>query len=408
MKFKYLIMISVSVLMVVLMINSGLCQMGEPMNDGMGRHSDDSFSAGDMMGTGQALRHDAGMQGMGFMHSGASLYGQYITLEVDNQTGKFTNYGIAGVGIFDSIAVDGFDYDSTQVRGAMTTIADTDGTTFIHVHDNPAAVINVFSSSEYTVNFDLREGTTVSEEENIVKIAVEDSDIVVYIISAAGSIVDISGDNGPISITSQADSSVVVRAVPVNMHGQGLDNVHGMFAREVAKNRAGAEVSLGKGGSMSVVNYAEEMHVELQSMTEDMIRLRVNSTDPAGRIMAFNLDNTSLMLREMDRIGIHYDGTPMACVNDPELVFNATTATCWISQQTREQAQVMMYIPEFSEHTIDIVVESDEADEVPTTTETPETTDTPETTETEVPGFAALSAVLSLVLTGYVFKKLKK
>ena len=396
MKLKYLIMISVSVLMVVLMINSGLCRMGGPMNDGMGRPSVNNYSAGDMMGTGQALRHDAGMQGMGFMHSGASLYGQYITLEVDNQTGKFTNYGIAGEEIFDSIAVDGFEYDSTQVRGAMTTIADTDGTTFIQTHDNPAAVINVFSSSKYTINFDLAEGTTVSEEENIVKIAVEDSDIVVYIISAAGSIVDISGDNGPISITSQADSSVVVRAVPVNMHGQGLDNVHGMFAREVAKNRVGAEVSLGKGGSISVVNYAEEMQVRLQSMTQDMIRLRVNCTDPAGKIMAFNLDNTALMIQERDRLRIHYDGTPMACVDDPELVFNATRATCWISQQTREQAQVMMYIPEFSEHTIEIVVESEEAAEVPTTP------------ETEVPGFEAVIAVLGLVLTGYVFRKLKK
>ncbi len=402
MKLKYFIMISVSVLMVVLMINSGLCQMGGPMNDGMGHPSDYSFSAGEMMGAGQAIRHNAGMQGMGFMHSGDCLYGQYITFEVDNLTGEITNYGIAGVEIFDSIVVDGFEYDSTQVRGAMTTIADTDGTTFIQTHDNPAAVINVFSSSEHTINFYLAEGTTVSEEDNIVKITVEDSNIVVYIISAAGSIVDIPGDNGPISITSPADSSVVVRAVPVNMQGQGLDNVHGMFVREMAGNRVGAEVSLGKGGSMSVVNYAEEMHVELQSMTQEMIQLQVNCTDPAGRIMAFNLDNTSLMLQEMDRIGIHYDGSPMACVNDPELVFNATTATCWISQQTREQAQVMMYIPEFSEHTIDIVVESDDADEVPTTPETTETTDT------KVPGFAALSAVLSLVLTGYVFKKLKK
>lgn len=397
MKLKYLIMISVSVLMVVLMINSGLCQKGGPMNDGKGSPSDDSFSAGNMMGKGQAIRHDAGIRGMGFMHSGASLYGQYITFDVDNQTGAITNYGIAGVEIFDSIVVDGFEYDSTQVRGAMTTIADTDGTTFIQTHDNPAAVINVFSSSEHTINFDLAEGTTVSEEDNIVKIAVEDSNIVVYIIYATGSIVDISQDKDRVSITSPADSSVVVRAVPVNM--QGLDNVHGMFVREVAKNRVGAEVSLGKGGSISVVNYAKEMHVQLQSMTQDKIRLQVNCTDPAGKMIALNLDNTSLMLQERDRLRIHYDGTPMACVDDPELVFNATRATCWISQQTREQAQVMMYISEFSEHTIDIVVESDEATEVPTTTETP---------DTKVPGFAALSAVLSLVLTGYVFKKLKK
>jgi len=400
MKLKYLVMISLSVLMVLLMINSGLCRMGGPMNDGMGRRFDENFSAGDMMGTGQTLRQDAGMHGMGFMHSGACLYGQYITFDVDNQTGSITNYGIAGVDIFDSIVVDGFDYDKTRVSGTMTTIADTDGTTFIRIHDNPAAVINVISSGDYTVNFDLAEGNSVSEEENIITIKasnIEASDIVVYIISASGDTIDISGDNGLISITSPADCSVVVRAVPVNMHG--LDNVHGMFVREMAGNRVGADVNLGKGGSISVVNYAREMHVELQSMTQDMIRLQVNCTDPAGRIMAFNLDNTSLVLQERDRLRIHYDGIPMACVDDPELVFNATMATCWISQQRREQAQVMMYIPEFSEHTIDIVVESDEAAEVPTTSKT---------TDTKVPGFAALSAVLSLVLNGFVFKKLKK
>ncbi|HIH86374.1 MAG TPA: hypothetical protein HA304_00530, partial [Methanosarcinales archaeon] len=155
MKLKYLIMISLSVIMVVLMINSGLCRMGGPMNDDTGRRFDGNFSAGDMMGTGQTLRQDAGMQGMGFMHSGACLYGQYITFDVDNQTGAITNYGINGVEIFDSIVVDGFDYDSTQVNSTMTTIANTDGTTFIQIHDNPGAVINVFSSSEYTINFDL-------------------------------------------------------------------------------------------------------------------------------------------------------------------------------------------------------------------------------------------------------------
>jgi len=402
MKLKYLIMISVSVLMVVLMINSGLCQMGGPMNDGMGRRFDENFSAGDMMGTGQMLRQDVGMHGMGFMHSGACLYGQYITFDVDNQTGDITNYGIAGVEIFDSIVVDGFNYNSTRVNGAMTTIADTDGTTFIQVHDNPAAVINVFSSGDHTVNFDLAEGTTVSQEDNIITIEAsnnEASDIVVYIVSESDYSIDISGDNGPIFITVSSGGSVMVRAVPVNMQGQGLDNVHRMFVREMAGNRVGAEVSLGKGGSMSVVNYAKEMHVELQSMTQDMIRLQVNCTDPAGRMMAFNLDNTSLMLQENDRLGIHYDGAPMACVEDPEQVFNATQATCWISQQTREQAQVMMYIPEFSEHIIDIVVESDEADE---------TDEVPTTTETGVPGFEAIIAVLGLVLTGYVSKKLKK
>src|SRR5450756_1971595 len=60
---------------------------------------------------------------------------------------------------------------------------------------------------------------------------------------------------------------------------------------------------------------------------------------------------------------IHYDGQPMDFVNDPNIVFNGTDRPlCWISPiQEGVRAQLMIYVPHFSEHTIDIVVEPESA-----------------------------------------------
>lgn len=371
----------------MVLIGTAICQMGGPMHDGTGRQDRYGKSAEDMMRVGSSMRHGAGMQGMGFMHSGAGMFGQYITFEVDNQTGAVTSYGIAGVAIFDYIAVQEFDYEDTAVMGALTRIIDSDGTTFIQVHDNPAAVVNIFSPEDYTVDFDLAEGTSVQQENNMLIISAQDLEV--YIIYSADVTVDVSVDGGIVSVTSQGGSSVVVRAVPVNM--QAVGQMHRMLAREVARNRVGAEVCLGRNGSISVANYSEQMRVQLHTMARDRIRMEVSSTDPAGRIMAFNLDNTNLRLQEGDRLRIHYDGVPMQCVEDPEEVFNATGAACWISQQSRERAQVMMYIPEFSTHTIEFVVEAEGFEE--------------EQPPTGVPGFGVVTGIVTVLLCGYFKRK---
>ena len=193
-----------------------------------------------------------------------------------------------------------------------------------------------------------------------------------------------------------------MRAIPVNMQFSG--EMHRAFTREIARNRTGAEVCLGMGGSISVVDYSQRMQVQTQSMTTERIQLRVNCTDPEGKMLAFNLDNTSLMLQDRDMLRIYYDGEPMQCVDDPDKVFNATQAQCYISQESRERAQIMMYIPEFSEHTIDIVVESEDAGEgiEDGAGNGEEAAPTP---STGIPGFGAVMAIFAVTLSWIKYQR---
>ncbi|MCL7412036.1 MAG: hypothetical protein M8353_00250 [ANME-2 cluster archaeon] len=364
-----------------------LSAMGGPQDGGMGSRDKDGWSASEMMMQGSEMRHGAGMQGMGFMHSGAGIYGEYITFEVDNETGAITGYGIAGVDIFDSIEVSGFDYNATEVNGAVTQVMDVDGTTTVNVHDNPAAVITIQGKDDYTVTFDLAQDVTASEEDNFV--VIKTADIEMYIVCSGTC--DVTVTEGTVSIDAPGNSAVVVRAIPVNMQSSG--DMHRTFTREMARNRTGAEVYLGEDGSISVVDYSQRMRVQMQSMTKERIKLHVTSNDSEGKMMAFNLDNTSLMLQDRDRLRIDYDGEPVQSVDDPEMVFNATQTRCYISRESGERAQIMMNIPEFSEHTIDIVVESEGAAATPST---------------GVPGFGAGMGILVLMLSWIHYQKRRR
>jgi hypothetical protein len=373
-----------------------LAQPGGHMKGGTGH-----WSASDTMQRGNEMRHGAGMQGMGFMHSGAELFGQYTTFTANNTTGEITQYGIAGTEIFDSIAIEGFKYGDTIASRSMTRIIDSDSTTFIQMHDNPSGVINIVSSDAYTISFDLAEDVTATEEDNTVKIGSSAGEVYIYYSAVAGSF-DISIADGMVVIEAPEDSTIVVRALPVNM--PAIANMHRMLGHEIGRNGVGAEVYLGLNNSMDVVNYSAHMRIQREFVNSTMIRLRVNSSDPTGKVLAFNLDNTSLMLQERDRLMIHYDGTPLACMNDPDQIFNSTGPACWISQQSQNQAQIMVHVPEFSERIIDIVVESEEGvDEEATKVE--EASEVPTTPKSDTPGFESVIATIGILSVMYLIRK---
>jgi hypothetical protein len=392
---RYVSGIFMTLFVILLIASTVMAQMGGDragMGQGMG-YGMGPWSASDMMQQGQQLRHEAGMQGMGFMHSNANLFGHYVTFEIDELTGAITQYGIAGNEIFDSVTVEDFGNGETQVMGSMTRILDSDGKTIIQVHDNPAAVINIVSSDAHIVNFNLAENITAVKEDDMVKI--ESADVVVYIVySAAAGSFEVNVSDGKVIVDAPENSSIVVRALPVNM--PELGQMNRMMVQEIGRNRVGAEVCLGMNGSMNMVNYSKHLRIQMEEMTTNRVRLKLDSTDPTGKILAFNLDNTSLELQEREKLRLYYDNVPMQCVDDPELVTNAIGKACFISQQSRNRAQIMINVPEFSEHIIEIVVE-DESGMEPTEAVTG--------IPTKVPGYEAVIALSALLLVVYLIRR---
>lgn len=359
--------------------------------------------ASDMMESGRSMRAERGMDGMGFMYSAGNAYGSYVTFIIDNQTGNVLNYGVMGNSLF-NISIANFNYKSTSAQGSVTLVSNNDGSTIIQLHDNPAAVINILTSKGISVTFTLADGVNATKEDNFVRI--ESGGIVGYIVGTGTGTSSVSGTQ--IKLDAPPNSAVVFRAAPINM--PMFDHMYRGFSQEIARNRMGMEIALGRNGTYDSINYSTRMQMRVQTMESNRIRLLVNATEQSGRIIAINLDNTSLVIGARERLRIHYDGQPMDCVNDPNIVFNGTDRPlCWISPiQEGVRAQLMIYVPHFSEHTIDIAVEP-EVIGTPAATQTasPAITTVKPATTPKTPGFGLIVSLIGLLAWAFFRRRNK-
>jgi hypothetical protein len=354
----------------------------------------DRGKASDMMKQGMDMRKNQGMQGLGFMHSAGNAFGEYVTFTIESETGNILDYGIAGSTLFD-INIADFNYGSMSESGAVTRISNIDGSTLIQLHDNPTGVINILTSKSISLSFILADGVTATKQNDLVLI---ESDSVVGYLTGRGTIsISVSESGSEINIDASPGSVIVFRTSPVNM--PMFEHMHRRLSQEIARNRLGMEIALGSNMTYSAINYSPEMRVRIRAMEQDRIRMQINSTNPAGRLIGINLDNTSLMIGAHDRLRIYYDEIPLECVNDSNMVFNGTDRPmCWISPvQDRARAQLLIHVPDFSQHTIDIVVEPEEPTETESVTITPTATQTPGT-----PGFSLIVSLIGLLTLAYL------
>ena len=373
--------------------------LGEMGNGMMGKDkiSDDMMrgKAKEMRENGSDLREKEGMMGMGFMHREGNNFGRYVTFSVNNTTGDVMNYGILGLTVFDSIKVSSFDLKDIKSMGAVTRITNKDGSIVIQLHDNPAAVINIMSKAKAEVVFDLSEGINATKEENIVKI--ESGNFTAYIASGNATSVNIAGDK----ITIDTDKGLTIfRATPVNMPLEEMDRG---FMGEIMKNRAGAEVSVGDFDKSSIVNYSEDTDVLIRSMEKNRMRMMINSSDHSGKFFMMNIDNSSLVWNERQKLRLYLDNKPMRQVMSEQELYGTNESSFWLTMMGKNRMQAMMYISNFSERQVDLVIE----DEV-TPTATPEVTITATIIATTTPKTPGFDVALGILCTIAVYRLRKR
>ena len=353
---------------------------------GMGNMNDDSMrgKAKEMHEMGSQMRENEGMRGMGFMHREGNSFGNYVTFSVDNKTGEVMNYGILGITVLDSIKIPGFNFKETATMGAVTRIINNDGSIIIQLHDNPAAVINIMAKAKATIIFDLAEGVNSAKEDNIVKIS--SGNLTAYIASGNATSVNIAGGNVSIGIDK---GLTIFRASPVNMP---MDEMHRGFIGEINKNRAGAEISVGDFDRYTIVNYSEDINVMIRSMEKDRMRMMINSSNHSGKFIMMNIDNSSLVWNEGQKLRLYLDNKPMRQVMSEQELYDANESCFWLAMIGRNRMEAIMYVENFSERQVDIVVEDG------TPTATPEATTTGTTTATpKTPGFVVALGLLCTV-----------
>ena len=348
--------------------------------------------AKEMYDNGSRMRGNEGVKGMGFMHRGANNYGNYVTFTVDNTTGSVLNFGIAGIAVFDSINIQGFDFKASTTNGAETKIFNKNGSIVIHLHDNPAAVIEINADTNATLIFNLATGVTATQQDNIIKITA--GNITAFIVSEQATSINIAGSQ--ISINT-GNGNTVFRASPVNMPH---DDMEERFMGEVMTKRAGAEVSVGESDKSSIVNYSEDLNVTVDSIQSNRMRMMVESSNHSGRFILMNLDNSSLTWIEGQNITLYLDNKPMKEVMTEQELYNATESSFWLSMTGGNKIEALMYIASFSTHQVDVVVGTATPTATATTTVTATATTTPKT-----PGFEIALGALGTVAAAYMMRR---
>ncbi|MCE8422544.1 MAG: hypothetical protein J5U19_10140 [Candidatus Methanoperedens sp.] len=383
-------------ILAVLLIASILVMpvLGEKGGGMMRKNSDD------MMKKGQEIRSSGGMMGMGFMHSAGNSFGNYVTFTINDTNGTVTNYSISSIPVFDSIKIDSFNFKESKISGSLTRITNIENSIDMQLHDNPAAVINIRTKVPALITFNLSAGANATKEGNLIKI---EADNLTAFIAANATSLTITGNQ--IQIESNRINAVF-RAVPVNMP---MSPVHARFMEEVQNNRAGSEIAIGAYGKQSIVNYSKDMNTMIRSMDKNRMRMTINSTDHTGKFMILNLDNSSLVWTDRQKIRLYLDNKSMRQMMSMEDLYAAKESSFWLAMHEGNRMEAMIYIANFSERTIDVTVE-DEVTATPTTAIPAATTSptwTPEETPSatpKTPGFELILGALSVVLV-YLRKK---
>jgi hypothetical protein len=357
-------------------------KMGEDMMRG---------KAKEMMKEGMDIREKDGMEGMGFMHREGRSFGNYVTFSVDNSNGAVLNYGISGFTIFDSINVSGFNFKDSETMGALTRIINKDRSVVIQLHDNPAAVINIKTNETTTLIFTLAQGVTATKEDKLVNISADN--IMAYLVAANATSINIVGKEIRIESTK---GNIIFRAAPVNM-----PVMNRKFMGEMMKNRAGAEVSVGMSDKSSIVNYSDDMNVMIRSMEKNRMRMTINSQDHSGKFIMMDIDNTSMRWNESQKIRLYLDNKSLKQVMSEQELYDAKESSFWLNMMGRNRMQALMYIANFSEHQVDIVVE----DNV-TSTATPEVTKPAVSGTPKTPGFEVMIGLLGTAVAYRIRRKL--
>ncbi len=350
--------------------------------------------AKEMHDKGEEIRNAQGMMGMGFVHRDNDRFGNFVTFTVNNMTGEVLNYSITGEAVFDSIKFSNLNLNIITTDGTITRISNKNNSAVIQLHDNPTAVINIHTEVSSSLILTMSQGVTASKEENIIR--VDAGNITAYIASVNVSSVIIEGDM--IKIDS-ANGNVIFRAMPVNMP---IDREEGLFMGEMMRNRAGAEISAGESNKVSIVNYTNDMKVRMISSDQNRLRMMVGSENHTGKILMMNIDNSSLKFREGQRIGLLLDNKTMKQVMSEQELYDANESSFWLKTNGDNRMMALIYIANFSDHEVDIVVE-----EGTPTPGMPEATPASEVTAPAVsatPGTPGFGIMVGLLCTAVAYR----
>jgi len=308
----------------------------------------------------------------GFVENNGAVTGRFVNFSFD-ENGGMQDFTVNNVMVFQEISYENetvgnyrvmgpvFMYWGVQIQGfpsgfgdngfpEMPGMNETMAWKFIHVHDNPAGVLHIVEHGSDAVKFTLAQGVNAT----LVNSTVELSGAVdAYILVANGAV---SVESGEITVRTGINNGTTSIVFLEPGHWKIPRKIRHRIMEGIREGKVGGEMYIGAKGT-DFVNYSYQMRASVQVEKQNHIQIKVSSEEHQGKVMVINADKDMLQYDEHHRIVVKFDGNRAKEVSVDEVMQGGTEAK-YAVVDNGDSVSILVYIPHFSEHTIDVESEA--------------------------------------------------
>jgi hypothetical protein len=102
-------------------------------------------------------------------------------------------------------------------------------------------------------------------------------------------------------------------------------------------------------------HYHDGMELQLEKLERNRVRVRVSAEFHEGKVIALNVADEVLEFQDLEDLQVSFDGEPVEIGTIGEIIKAEGAEAKYIGALDKNGAQILFYIPHFSEHTIEIV-----------------------------------------------------
>lgn len=303
----------------------------------------------------------------GFDRNNSEFKGRFLSVQLNETSGSLTNYTVMTSGgnetLFSLINLKGFIPSSISTTG--TLLVERDSNASIVVHDNPVALLHMSSNrSMQSANFTLASGIsavvlpTNGNETNISYAWISGTGIQGILMVRNGTLVTEKDGTGATTIVANS-SDIMLRMKPSMIKGYNAMNEAVQTA--IANGMVAGELSLmvRNGSAMfDLLQYQTGFMLEVKQASENHIQLIASSNEHKGRVAIINLDRGTFDTRTDNDIVITLDGKTILQTKNPLDVLSNSGSNdsdaVYCIETTPNGSQIMIYVPSFSIHELDI------------------------------------------------------
>lgn len=337
--------------------SSGLIPQGNRMMN----QTEQNVSIRQMMGEGARL----GLFG-GFDQNASEIEGLFISFELNETSGSIANYSVATSGgneiVFTHIHLKDFVPNNISTTGSILLVRDANAS--VAVHDNPVALLHVNSNRlTESVNFTLASGMSAalipSGNETNISFALISGVGIQGILMVRNGTLSIETDGAGDEIVVANSSDIMLRMKPSTI--RGYNAVNEAVQTAIANGKVAGELSMivRNGSAMfDLLQYQTGFKLEIQQAGENHVRLSASSEDHGGRVAIINLDQGTFDTRMDNDIIVTMDGKVIRQSQNPlEVLSNSGSQegdAVYCIERNQNGSQIMIYVPSFSTHVLDI------------------------------------------------------